>query len=132
MFKRSFGAFLIAGILAGMAFAQTPLMPPPDMLPAQAEPQVVRAEVAAVQAIICNDIHLVAQVLQQTGTLGQAVPIVVEMTGMQPADIEATEAAVCRTDLSEVSFEELRYKNRQAVWLLDVHLAALSKVTAPQ
>lgn len=128
MLKRTIASILLVGLLASVGLAQAPTMPPPDMLSAEATPQQVRAEVMAVHEIICNDIHNVAEILTKTGTLGKAIPIVIELTGMQPADIEGLEADVCRSDVSTLTFEELRFKNRQAVWLLDIHLVALNQV----
>lgn len=132
MIKRSLWSLLIVGLLAGIGSAQTPLMPPPELLPGDASPEQVRAEVMAVHGIVCGDINYAAQILMHTGTLGEAIPYVVEITGLTHAEIDAFEKDVCQSDLSTLTFEELRYKNRQAVWLLDVHLTALKKVLTTQ
>lgn len=123
---------LVLIALVGFAVAQTPQLARPEALPADAAPQQVRAEVMAVHDIICRDIGHAAQILTSTGTLAQAIPVVMELTGLEPAEIERIEAEVCRSDVSELSFEELRASNRQAVWLLDVHMAAMNAVlTSP-
>lgn len=126
--KRIFASLLLLGVLTGFGLAQTPAMPPPAALPADATPEQLRAEVLAVHDIVCGDVHHAAQILSRTGTLASAIPVVVELTGLQPAEIEGMEAEVCRSDLSALSFEELRASNRLAVWLLDVHLTAMDQV----
>lgn len=132
MIKRSLWTLLVVGVLAGFGFAQTPLMPPPELLPGNATPEQVRAEVMAVHDIICGDINHAAQILMQTGTLGEAIPYVVEITGLTHAEVDALEKDVCQGDLSTLTFEEVRFKNRQAVWLLDVHMAAMKEVLTAQ
>lgn len=132
MVKRGLWSLLVVSIVASFGFAQTPLMPPPDMLPGDAGPEQVRAEVLAVHDIICGDIDHAAQILMATGTLGEAIPYVVEITGLTHAEVDALEREVCKSDLSTLSFEEVRFKNRQAVWLLDVHMAALKQVLTAQ
>ncbi len=128
VFKSLISSLVFVGLSVGMGLAQTPQMPLPEVLSADASPEQVRDEVMAVHDIICGDINYAAQILTKTGTLANAIPVVVEMTGMQPAEIESMEAAVCRSDLSGMTFEELRANNRKAVWLLDVHLTALDKI----
>ncbi len=132
MLKRTIGSLLVIALLASVGFAQTPTMPLPAMLPGDAAPQEVRAEVMAVHVLLCESVNDVAQILTKTGALAQAIPIIMELTGMQPAEIEGVEAAVCRSDVSTLSFEDLRFSNRQAVWLLDIHLTALNQVLSAQ
>lgn len=130
MFKKILSALLVIGVLVGVGFAQTPRLPPPDALPADATTEQLRAEALVVHETLCGDVHHAAQILTATGTLAQAMPVVVELTGLQVADMQAFEVEVCGGDLSGLSLEELRAKNRQAVWLLDVHLVAMSEVMA--
>ncbi|HRN17881.1 MAG: hypothetical protein ROY82_11335 [Truepera sp.] len=132
MLKRTLGSLLVIGLLASAAFAQAPKMPLPDKLPGDAAPEQVRAEVMAVHVLLCDSVNDVAQVLTKTGALAKAIPVIMDLTGMQPAEIEGIEAAVCRSDVSTLSFEDLRYSNRQAVWLLDIHLTALNQVLSAQ
>ena len=127
MVKRLIGSLLFVGMV-GAGLAQTPKLPPPETLPANATPEQTRAEILAVQKILCKDIDHVGQVITKTGTIAKAVPIVVNMTGMQPADIEAMEAKICGGDPSALSLTELRANNRRLVWILDVHLLALGEV----
>ncbi len=132
MIKRSLLSLLVLGMMAGIGFAQTPLMPPPEFLPGDATPEQVRAEVMAVHDILCGDINHAAQILMKTGTLGTAIPYVVEITGLTHAEVDAFEKDVCQSDLSTLTFEELRFKNRQAAWLLDVHMTAMNEVLTAQ
>jgi len=132
MLKRTLSSLLVIGLLASVGFAQSPKMPLPDMLPGDAAPEQVRAEVMAVHVLLCESVNDVAQILTKTGTLAKAIPVIMDLTGMQPAEIEGIEAAVCRSDVSTLSFEDLRYSNRQAVWLLDIHLTALNQVLSEQ
>lgn len=115
-----------------LASAQTPQLPLPEPLPLKPSPEEMRTALINTQTSLCRDINYAAAILTKTGTLGQAIPVVVEMTGLQPAEIEAKEAEACRSDLSAVTLEEIRAKNQVAVWLLEVHMTAMDKViTAP-
>lgn len=132
MIKRSVLLLVVLGILAGIGFAQEPLLPPPNLLPSDATAEQIHAEMVAVQGILCGDINNAAQILMKTGTLGAAIPHVVEITGLTHAEVDSLEKEVCQSDLSALSFEELRFKNRQAVWLLDVHMTAMKEVLGTQ
>lgn len=112
----------------GLGLAQPPILPQPDPVPAQPAPDQLHATLLEVRMSLCHDIDYAAQILTRTGTLGQAIPVVMEMTGLQPAAIEAQEAAVCGSDPSALTPEELRAGNRIAVWLIEVHLAAMDVV----
>lgn len=121
-------------VLLSLTFiaAQTPQLPLPEVLPLEPSPEQMRTALIETQASLCRDINYAAAILTRTGTLGQAIPIVMEMTGLQPAEIEAKEAEACRSDLSTLTLEEIRAKNQLAVWLIEVHMAAMDKViTAP-
>ncbi len=121
-------------VLLSLTFisAQTPQLPLPETLPLEPSAEQMRSALIETQASLCRDIKYAASVLTKTGTLANAIPVVMEMTGLQPADIEAKEAEACRSDLSTMTLEEIRAKNQIAVWLTEVHMAAMDKViTAP-
>lgn len=120
--------FLVAGVLFGFAVAQEPTMPPPDAIPANAAEDRLHEEAVAVHDSLCRDIAHAAQILSDTGTLGQAVPIVMNMTGLEAAEIESQEQAICNGDPSALTLPELRAENRTAIWLVEVHLAAMEEV----
>ena len=111
-----------------LASAQTPQMPLPEPLSLKPSPEEMRTALITTQTSLCRDINYAAAILTKTGTLGQAIPVVVELTGLQPAEIEAKEAEACRSDLSTVTLEDIRAKNQVAVWLLEVHMTAMDKV----
>lgn len=126
--KRTSTWLFVAALLLGFALAQDPALRAPDPLPANPTPAQLHATILEVHDSLCRDIEYAASILTETGTLSQAIPVVIEITGMQPAEIEQMEAEVCRSDASEWSLEELRSANRKAVWLVEVHLAAMSEV----
>jgi len=131
MLRRWVTFTLALGLTAGFGLAQTPRFPEPAPMTAQPAPDELRTAILEVQASLCSSIQFAAQTLMQTGTLASAIPVVVEMTGLQPADIELKEQAVCKSDPSTLTLEQLRANNRVAVWLLEVHMAALQQVTTP-
>lgn len=138
MLKRILRSLVVIGLLAGLGLAHNNnnnhhhKLPQPEVLTADATPEQLRTEVLAVHDILCADIEYAAQILTQTGTLAKAIPVVMEITGLQPFDIKMQEATVCASDISEMSFEELRANNRQAVWLLHVHITAMTEVITGQ
>ncbi|MCA9838874.1 MAG: hypothetical protein KC422_18300 [Trueperaceae bacterium] len=127
--KKLFGTLMV---VLGLMFvsAQTPQLPLPQALPADPSTEEMRSALIASQGSLCQGIDYAANILTKTGTLGQAIPVVMDMTGLQPADIEAKEAEACRSDLSELTLEQLRANNQIAVWLLEVHMSAMDKVIA--
>ncbi len=130
--KRMLAALLVLAMVAPAALAQSVAFPEPGPIPDQPSPEQLRAALLEVQGSLCRDIQYAAKILTETGTLARAIPIVVQSTGMQPGDIEQKEAAVCRGDSSSLTPVQLRANNRTAVWLLEIHLAAMSEVlTAP-
>jgi hypothetical protein len=119
---------LIVSLMGGTILAQTLRYPEPSALPDQLGPEEIRAVLLEERELLCQNIEMAANILMKTGTLADAIPIVMEMTGMSPAEIEAREAAVCRTDPSDLTPEQLRADNRTGVWLVTIHLAALEQV----
>ncbi len=131
MVRRILTFTLALGLIAGFGLAQAPQFPEPAPMAAQPSPDELRVAILEVQTSLCSSIQYAAQTLMQTGTLSGAIPVVIEMTGMQPAEIELKEQAVCKSDPSTLTLEQLRANNRVAVWLLEVHMAALQQVTTP-
>lgn len=115
-------------MLLSVGMAQSVTFPEPAAVPAQPAPEELRSILLEVQGSLCRDISFAAQILSKTGTLSTAIPIVVESTGLQPAEMDQREGAVCRSDTSTMTIEEIRANNRLAVWLLEVHLSAMSQV----
>lgn len=122
---------ITVGLAVGLASARAPQYPEPAPMAEQPSPDELRTAILEVQASLCSSIQFAAQTLMQTGTLAGAIPVVMELTGLQPAEIEIKEQAVCRSDPSTLTLEQLRANNRVAVWLLEVHMAALQQVTTP-
>jgi hypothetical protein len=97
-------------------------------MPADPTPEVLRATIIEVRESLCRDVGFAAEILTDTGTLALAIPIVMESTGMQPAEIEGLERETCSGEYADVTLPELRAGNRVAVWLVEIHLAALAEV----
>jgi hypothetical protein len=131
MVRRILTITLVFGLTAGFGLAQAPQYSEPAPMAAQPSPDELRTAILEVQESLCSSIQFAAQTLMQTGTLASAIPVVMEMTGLQPADIELKEQAVCKSDPSTLTLEQLRANNRVVVWLLEVHMAALQQVTTP-
>lgn len=117
-----------AGLLLVLASAQAQSLPLPDPMPDDPTPEVLRATIIEVRESLCRDIGFAAEILTDTGTLALAIPIVMESTGMQPAEIEGLERETCSGEYADATLPELRAGNRVAVWLVDIHLAALAEV----
>lgn len=126
--KRFLSGLVVAAMLMSVAMAQSVTFPEPAAVPAQPTPEQLRSILLEVQGSLCRDINYAAQVLSKTGTLTKAIPLVVESAGLQPAEMEQRESAVCRSDTSAMTIEQIRANNRLAVWLLEVHMSAMSQV----
>ena len=122
-------ALLLAAVLGQ---EQAPPLPEPPPVPAQMSPEATRELILEANASLCRSIQHAAQILMDTGALPQAIPVVGELTGLGPADLEMRETAACRSDLSNSPLEEVRALNRTAVWLVEVHLAAMDEVLPAQ
>jgi len=118
----------IAGLLLGLAATHAQRLPIPEPVPSEATPDELRATTTEVRESLCRDVELAAQILTDTGTLQAAIPIVMESTGMQAAEIEELERQTCSGDYGDATLPELRAGNRIAVWLVEIHLAALAEV----
>lgn len=121
-----------ASLLLVLATTQAQTLPLPDPIPADATPEALRATTIEVRESLCRDIGFAAQILTDTGTLSTAIPIVMESTGLQPAEIERLERETCAGEYDDATLPELRAGNRVAVWLVEIHLAALAQVVAAQ
>lgn len=117
-----------AGLLLALASAQAQTLPLPDPMPDEPSPEVLRATIVEVRESLCRDIGFAAEILTDTGTLALAIPIVMESTGMQPAEIEGLEREACSGEYGDATLPELRAGNRVAAWLVEIHLAALAEV----
>ncbi len=100
-------------------------MPLPVKLPTDANAAVVKAALLETHELLCADVGNAAQILMKTETLAKALPFIMDMTGMQPGEIEALEQATCKADLSNASVAEIRASNQNAAWLVDIHLAGI-------
>lgn len=130
--KRILVTLIALLMVVSAAMAQSVAFPEPGPIPDQPSLEELRAALLEVQGSLCHSIAYAAKILTQTGTLASAIPIVVESTGLQPGDIEQKEAAVCRSDTSGLTPVQLRANNRTAVWLLEIHMAAMSEVLPAQ
>ena len=108
--------------------ARTVTMPEPTAIMPDPTPAQLRAILLDVQGGLCRDIGRAAQVLIRTGMLTQAMPLIIESTGLQPAGLQQRESAVCRSDTSTMTVDQIHANNSMAVWLLGVQMAAISQV----
>lgn len=126
--KRHIRWIAVAGLLLGLAATHAQRLPMPETVPSEATPEQLHATAIQVRESLCRDVGFAAQILTDTGTLQAAIPIVMESTGMQPAEIEDLERQTCSGDYGDATLPELRAGNRIAVWLVEIHLAALAEV----
>lgn len=108
--------------------ARSVTLPEPVAITAHPTSEQLRAILLDVQGSLCRDISRAAQVLIKTGMLTQAMPLVIEATGLQPAEMQQRESAVCRRDTSTMTIEQIHANNSMAVWLLGVQVSAMSQV----
>ncbi len=107
-------------------------LPLPVPLAANPEKDVIRSTILDIHDSLCGDVGNAADILMKTETLAKALPFIMDMTGMQPGEIEALEQSTCKTDLSNASITEIRESNRIAVWLVDLHLVGINKALSAE